>query len=259
MRTAGKRTAGIVLPALLSMIAWIWPATASAQVIWEADAARRGTSAFEGLERAPGEISVVSDPKGMFGSVYRFTIWDNADGTKDRCEAKGHRLTDGTNFRFNRGGTYYIGWRALWDRNVGTQPNRWVALFQMHAYGLPGMGAPFVFRTLGDGMLHLQNNVEGTNQHIWSTPLRRDVWNRFVLRVHMDHRPNVGWVELWYNGVQQRFINGQTRFFCPTHESEAGTYNRLKWGIYRTGAATGRWSAWMSRARIGTTYAAVAP
>jgi hypothetical protein len=143
------RTTEKILLALLTTVIFAWPATASAQVIWEANAAGRGMSAFEGLERAPGEITVVDDPKGMFGKVYRFTIRDNPDGRKDRCEAKGHRLTDGTAFRFARGKTYFIGWRALWDRNVGTQPNRWVALFQMHAYGLPGMGAPFVFRTLG--------------------------------------------------------------------------------------------------------------
>src|SRR5262249_18010162 len=258
MRTVGKRTAGIVLPALLTAIAWFWPGTASAQVIWEANASR-GTSVFEGLERSPGEIDVVSDPKGMFGNVFRYTIRDNPDGTKDRCESRGHRLTDGTSMLLTRGNTYYIGWRALWDKNVGTQPGRWVALWQMHAYGKPGMGAPLVFRTLGDGMLHLQNNVVGTNQHIWSTPLRRDVWNRFVIRVHLDPDRTKGWVELWYNGVQQRFINGQTRFFCPTHEDDAGTFNKLKWGIYRTGPATGVWSAWMSRARIGNTFADVAP
>jgi hypothetical protein len=245
-----------ILLGVLTAIAVVLPVTASAQVIWEADA-DRGTSVFEGLERSPGEIGVVSDPKGMFGNVFRYTIWDNPDGSKDRCESRGHRLTDGATLRLTRGNTYYIGWRALWDSNVGTQAGRWVALWQMHAYGGPGMGAPLVFRTLGDGMLHLQNNVEGTNQHIWSTTLRRDVWNTFVIGAHLDPDPEKGWVELWYNGVQQKFINGKTRFFCPTHESEPDTFNKLKWGIYRTGPATGRWNAWMSGARIGLTLADV--
>src|SRR5262249_617170 len=256
MRTVQMRATEKILLGVLTAIAVVLPATASAQVIWEADA-DRGTSVFEGLERSPGEISVVSDPKGMFGSVFRYTIWDNPDGSKDRCESRGHRLTDGTTLRLTRGNTYKSGWRGLGDSNVGTQPGRWVALWQMHAYGGPGMGAPFVLRTLGDGMLHLQNNVEGTNQHIWSTTLQRDVWNTFVIGTHLDPDPEKGWVELWYNGVQQTFINGKTGFFCPTHESEPDTFNKLKWGIYRTGPATGRWNAWMSGARIGMTLADV--
>jgi hypothetical protein len=214
---------------------------------------------FEGLERAPGIIDIVNDPRGVYGRVFHYTLLDDDDNVKDRCESKGHRLADGTALHLERGNTYWVGWRALWDRNVGTQAGKWVALWQMHAYGGEGMGAPFVFRTLGDGMLHLQNNVMGTNQHIWSTRLVRETWQHFVLRFHLDPDASRGWVELWHNGVQQRFTNGATRFYCPTHEDEPGTYNRLKWGLYRTGSASGVWHAYMSRARIGSTYADVDP
>src|SRR4029453_7837134 len=118
---------------------------------------------------------------------------------------------------------------------------------------------PFVFRTLGDGRLYLQNNEVGTNQHIWSTPLARETWQRFVLHLHLAPDAPRGSVELWYKGVPQRSNNGQKRFFCPTHEDEAGTFNKMKGGIYRTGSASGVWHAYMSRARIGTTFADVAP
>jgi hypothetical protein len=234
------------------------PVLAEASLTWEANTSR-GLSVFEGLEQSPGLIDIVNDPKGQYGQVYHYNIWDNADGSKDRCESRGHKLTDGTNMQLTRGNTYYIGWRSLWDGNVGTQSGKWVAVWQMHAYGGVGMGAPFVFRTLGDGILHLQNNVVGTDIHIWNTPMVRNVWHRFVLHTHLDPSASVGWVELWYDGVQQKFINGETRYYCPTHEDDAGTYNKLKWGIYRTGSATGNWHAWMSRARIGTTFADVDP
>jgi hypothetical protein len=249
--TTGQLWALAAVAALAS-----WPSRAD--VIWEANPSR-GTGVFEGLERGQGTIDLVNDPKGLYGQVYHYNILDDADNVKDRVESRGHKLANGTNLHLTRGNTYYVGWRALWDRNVGTQPGKWVALWQMHAYGQPGMGAPFVFRTLGDGRLYLQNNVVGTNQHIWSTPLVRETWQRFVLRFHLDPDASRGWVELWYNGVPQRFINGQTRFFCPTHEDEAGTMNKLKWGLYRTGSASGVWHAYMSRARIGTTFEDVDP
>jgi hypothetical protein len=245
-------------PLFWALAALILPSSSRADVIWEANTSR-GLNVFEGLERGQGTIDIVNDPKGIYGQVYHYNILDDADDVKDRVESRGHKLTDGTNLLLTRGNTYYVGWRALWDRNVGTQAGKWVALWQMHAYGGVGMGAPFVFRTLGDGRLYLQNNVVGTNQHIWSTPLVRETWQRFVLRFHLDSDASRGWVELWYNGVPQRFINGETRFSCPTHEDDAGTFNKLKWGIYRTGSASGVWHAYMSRARIGTTFADVDP
>jgi len=242
---------GVLLAAAVAGL--LSPHVAHATLIWEANPSR-GLSVFEGLERSPGTIDIVSDPKGQFGQVFHYNITDNPDGTKDRCESRGHKLLDGTNYTLTRGNTYYVGWRALWDGNVGTQSGKWVALWQMHAYGGVGMGAPFVIRTLGDGQIHLQNNVVGTNVHIWSAPLVRNQWHRFVLYTHLDHRANVGWVEFWYNGQKQTFINGQQRFYCPTHEDDSGTFNKLKWGLYRTGSATGSWHAWMSRARIATTF-----
>jgi hypothetical protein len=251
MTTTGRRARVFLAAAALN-----WPGAAAADVLWEA-ATSRGTGVFEGLERFPGTIDVASDPLGRYGRVYRYHIWDLATG-KERCESRGTRRPDGSNLRLTRGGTYTIGWRAMWNP-LPTPAGRWVALFQMHAYGQPGMGAPLVLRTLGDGRLYLQNDVHGSNQHIWHTTLRKNTWQTFVLRVFLDPSPSRGWVELWYNGVRQTFYNGQQRFYCATHEDEAGTYNRLKWGIYRTGPVSGDGFAYMSRARIGTTYADVAP
>jgi hypothetical protein len=243
---------------IAALAVWmVLPPMAQAGVIWEANPSR-GMDVFEGLERAPGIIDIQNDPKGLHGRVYHFNIFDKPEGGKERCEAKGCRLTDGSNYRLTRGNTYWIGWRSMYGEGVA-QGQAWVAVFQMHAYGGEGMGAPFVLRTLSDRMLHLQNNVMGTNIHIWNAPLITNKWQSFVIRAHMDHRADVGWIEFWYNGIQQTFINGQKRYYCPTHENEEGTYNRLKWGLYRGGANSGNWHAWMSGARIGTTFADVDP
>ena len=229
---------------------------ARATVLWEADTSR-GTSVFEGLETAPGDIGLVSDPKGLYGSVYRYRTWDDPAYQKERAESRGTKTSSG-NFRPALGGTYFIGWRALW--NPMPTNGSWVAFWQMHGYGPTGQGAPLVFRALGgDGNLYLQNNVNGTDVNFWNTPLRLNSWNTYVLQIHLA-TDNTGWVELWYNGVRQTFINGQQRFNCPTWDAKPGSYVLFKWGVYRSGSLNGSGdaAAYMSRARIGTTYADVA-
>jgi len=233
-------------------------APAQAPLFWEADVSR-GTSVFGSLERAPGNITETADPLGLYGSVYRYDTWDDPSYAKERCESKGTRRPDGTSFRVSLGGTYYIGWREMWDPMPTN--GSWVAFFQMHGYGPPGQGAPLVLRCVnGDGNLYLQNNVNGTNVNFWSTPFRTGEWQTFVLHVHMAI-DDTGWVELWHNGTRQTFINGQTRYNCPTWDNKDGSYNEFKWGVYRSGSLNGSGDAstFMSRARIADTYAAADP
>jgi hypothetical protein len=83
-----------------------------------------------------------------------------------------------------------------------------------------------------------------------------DAWNSFVIGFKLS-RGGDGWVEFWYNGVQQRFTNGSTRYPGTTLW---GTHDNVKWGIYRSGANhTGAAVAYLNHAQLGTTYAAVAP
>ena len=63
--------------------------------------------------------------------------------------------------------------------------------------------------------------------------------------------------------MPQKFNNGQTRWYGPTWDNVDGTwqnsYNRVKWGCYRSPAMNGKGpaSAFMCNAKIGTTYADV--
>ena len=235
----------------------LWLPGAHAQLLWDGNAAR-GTGVFEGLEEAPGRISVVSDPKGQHGLVFRYDTWDDPSFGKERCESKGTR-TPGGNFRVAKGGTYFVGWRALW--NPMPTNGAWVAMWQMHGYGPAGQGAPLVLRALnGDGNLYMQNNVNGTNVNFWKTKFPLNSWNTFVVHVHLA-TDNTGWVELWYNGIPQMFINGKTRFNCPTWDAKTGSFVMFKWGVYRSGSVNGKGpaSAFLSGAKIGLTYADVNP
>lgn len=229
-------------------------------VIWQENPALGAAPNFAGLETKPGSITVANDPLGQFGPSIRYETWDNG-GVKSRAESRALRLPDGTVYTLDsshEGQTFYLGWRALWDP-MPTTPGSWIAFFQLHigGAGFNGGAGPIAFRTLGDGQLHFQLiQPNGSSTHIWSTPLPIGTWNSFVLGFRLSRSGTVGWVELWYNGVQQTFINGSTQY--PGITLWDG-YVNPKWGVYRAGTNHGDAVAYLNHATFGTSYAAVAP
>jgi hypothetical protein len=234
-------------------------APARAAALWEADPSR-GTSVFEGVEKAPGSITVADDPKGKYGASFRYETWDNADGTKERCESRGMRRPDGGVLSLDssqEGKTFYVGWRALWNP-MPTSSGRWIALYQLHisgqSSGQPSAG-PFVLRTLGDGQLHFQlTSPDGGDRHIWNAPLSLNAWHSFVIGFKLSRSD--GWVSFWYDGVPQKFTDGSTKYAAATLW---GDHVNNKWGVYRSGPNSGHAVAYLNHARLGTTYDAVAP
>lgn len=234
--------------------------SAHAQVLWEGDW-RLGNRAFEGIELNPGPadggiFAVEIDPD--YGAVFHLGTTDKADHSKSRAETRGSKLPDGSNVRMAEDGEYYIGWASYWDP-LPNPPGRWCAVFQIHGYRVNG-GTPFVFRAVGDGNLYLQYcpNEGGGCSHIWNTPLVTGQWNRFVVHAKTARSEDTGFIELWYNGVQQTFNDG----WGLTHPASLfqNDYILTKWGIYRGGGADiGPADAWLYRPRIGLTFDDVDP
>ena len=234
--------------------------SARAAVIWSADTSR-GTGVFETLDimETGGTVTVANDPLGQFGNVYKYYLPDEPSGFgKERTESKG-TVTPSGNYQLANNRDYYVGWRAMWNP-MPSSPG-WVALFQLHGYGPSGQPAPLVFRLLGDGNLSAQNGVTGGNNDFWNVPLKLNAWQTFVVHVYISSSASVGYVEIWYNGVQQTLAGGVTRLFCQTLDPTSGSYDALKWGVYRSGAmdGTGPATAYMSDAKLGDTYADVDP
>jgi hypothetical protein len=260
MRRPGFKT-GRFFAAVLS--AFLLAGTARATVFWLADT-NRGLSVFAGLNLAPGTVTVALDPLGQQGNVYKFFLPDtNSAFGKERCESSGTETPTGE-FRPAYNTDYYIGWRAMWNP-MPINPG-WVALFQMHGYGVTGQGAPLVLRCVnGDGNLYMQNNANGIDVNFWHTTFKTNVWQTFVIHTFLSTNWNEGYTEIWYNGVLQTNINGTTRWYGPTWDNVDGvwqdSYNKLKWGCYRSGAMDGKGdaTAYMSNAKVGSTYADVDP
>lgn len=224
-------------------------------VLWEG-LTSKGTSVFQGLEEAPGTITVVNDP--TYGAVWQYQTHANADGTKSRCESRG---TTGLTFNNAQlGRTFYVGWRAKW--NVNITPGAWTSFFQFHNGGATGISQDMTIKTLGNGRLSLQQtgaSPAAPGGLLWNVPFTNGVWHSFVIGFNFT-RNNTGWVELWYDGVQQRFVNGSTLWHGSLLQSIA-TVSNMKWGVYRSGAnrAPGPQTEWVRDPKIATSYAAAAP
>jgi hypothetical protein len=237
-------------------------ATAQATLLWESNT-NRGTGIFEGLEEAPGTIVLTNDPLFQQGIVYQYNTWDDTNYAKERCESRGTVATNG-DFRMSYDNAYYWGWKEMW--NPMPINGEWVALHQMHGYGVSGQGAPLVLRCVnGDGNLYMQNGANGVDTNFWHVKFQTNVWENFALHVYLDTNPAVGYCEIWYNGVLQTNNSGTTRWYGPMWDNVDGvwqdSYNLLKWGVYRSGSLNGHGpaSTYMTDAKIGTTYADVNP
>ncbi len=250
--------AALLTPAAIALAGQSATGVSAQGLLWVGDPAR-GTRVFDGLERAPGTITVANDPLSRFGRSFRYETWDNPDGSKERCESRGLRRPDGSVIRIGAGQlgqTFYLGWRALWAP-MPTTRGRWISFWQLHWSGAGPGGGPMTIRTLGDGMLHVQYvSPDGrTDRNIWSTPLRTGVWHSFVVGIRLSRSSSDGFIEFWYDGQRQRFVNGTDHFMAALFKGDHVNY---KWGVYRSGPNRGHAVEYVNNARLGTSFADVA-
>jgi len=76
---------------------------------------------------------------------------------------------------------------------------------------------------------------------------------RIAIKLKVSRDPAIGYVEYWYNGVQQMSSNGRTRYPGKTLD---GDYTDPKWAVY--GAPTVAVTNYVSAPKIATTFEAAA-
>ncbi|GHJ41334.1 heparin lyase I family protein [Streptomyces sp. TS71-3] len=217
---------------------------ASASTIWSADAASGGSPAqvFGNIGTGNCEtntISAVTD--STRGKVWRYLKPKGSN----RCESRGVRV-DGEMYRFTNNATYYIGWQF---KLSSTTDNN--AVFQWKSYEDHIQNYPVVLKMIGGRLTMLQRQPDGVETLPWSQAISANQWNHVVLGIHTSSELKGGWVELYVNGRQQTFEDGQKRYACRTWDS----YNDVKWGVY--GASGTEVSDHVDDQRIGTAYADV--
>jgi hypothetical protein len=209
---------------------------AHASEIWDGDASR-GKGIFGNLNcDSPGSITAVSEPGR--GQVWRF----NKPSGSNRCENHGISV-GGDRYPFGNNSTFYFGWSS---RLTSTANNN--ATFQWKSYGSHIQNFPVVLKMISGKLTMLQRQPGGKTYYPWSRSISANSWNHIVLGIHTSSATTGGWVELYFNGTQQTFSNGQLRWPCRTWDSR----NEPKWGIY--GASGSSIANFVDDLKVGTTY-----
>jgi polysaccharide lyase-like protein len=160
---------------------------------------------------------------------------------------------------FFEGGERYIGWSTYVPANHPT-PTSWHNLAQFGYTGetppptLFGMFASHHFKLIDDS----------ASQGIlkWRSPtVLKGAWHDFVVRILFHRNPNIGFVELWVDGVKQTMTNGQQRIYYSTLNplESADALSHLHICNYRRRNQM-QWSTiYHDAVKVGDSYAAVDP
>ena len=218
--------------------------SAYASTIWTGNPSQ-GDSVFYIVDcAAPGTLTTVHD--ATMGSVWRYS---KPAGDK-RCETRGVAV-NGAKYNVQNNSTYYFGW---WSKLTSTVDD--YANFQWKSYGT-GMtqNYPFVIKLVNGRTSVWQFQPGSPGQQVWaSNPISANTWYHYVVGVHTSDTLTGGWIQLWFDGVAQKFTDGSTQYHCRTWDT--GNDNEPKWGVY--GATATAFTNYVSPQKLGTSYADVA-
>jgi hypothetical protein len=121
------------------------------------------------------------------------------------------------------------------------------------ASGDPGPGhVEFLY---SDG----KSRADGT-EYMWRkdpAAITRDSWHKLLIHKKWSSDPDQGFIEIWFDDVQQTLTDGTSRMYMRTKSPGYGAY--MKQGIYRSNAIGGTAVIYQDGLRIGTTRAAADP
>jgi hypothetical protein len=104
-----------------------------------------------------------------------------------------------------------------------------------------------------------KSRPDGT-EYMWRkdpATITRDSWHKLLIHKKWSSDPSQGFVEIWFDDVQQTLTDGTTRMYMRTKSPGYGAY--MKQGIYRSNAIGGTAVIYEDGLRIGTTRAAADP
>src|SRR5438034_8199625 len=104
----------------------------------------------------------------------------------------------------------------------------------MKGYPPPALQAnhAVVFATEQNNLVLINYDLHDQRRTIWQAEIAHDTWLSVVMRMNIALDPTVGFIELWFNGAKQKFVDGSERISANTFD--AGR-TLVKWGIYRGG------------------------
>jgi len=240
-------------------------ASADPDLIWKSDFETGDLSEWSQVQACPGGVTVVTSPVRHGSYAARFEVAD--DDTNAKCllvptENPRAQLV-GPFGLFQLNDDVYVGFSTFFPADFPTVPaNGW---FQLHEdYGPPYVGSPTMeVDVYGDRLGMEANENDGSYHRIWTAGEdihRGTAWEDIVLHIKWSTDPAVGFIELWHDGVQQTFADGQTREHLATFiPSINGLVDTVYMNQYRrAGVNLGSVVLYHDDIRVGRTYASVA-
>jgi hypothetical protein len=211
----------------------------TAVVIWDGDPSG-GTKVFGNLNcEGASTITAVSDPE--YGLIWRFY----KPSGSNRCESS-HLPKS---LHAQEGDEWFIGWRFKITSSVNNN-----AVFQWKSYPAGKQNFPVWLKHSSGKLLVVHHDVNYRGHTIWQIAAVVNTWQSVVLRLKVSRDSKIGYIEFWYNGRQQTFADGSTRYMARTLDDG---YNDPKWGVY--GASGTTVTNFVHALRIATTYEEAAP
>ena len=162
--------------------------------------------------------------------------------------------------KFCEGDDLYLGWSWYLPSNFPTSmpSGSWINIGEI-GFGPPWGAPPLHFAYRGSSIALVNYNQNGGWRDVASFPAQRGQWQDVVAHVKFSKSTSVGFVELWENGQPVRMSNGSTRQYMNTINQNASGCGGWLPTLYRS---KGYWE-WLTlyydEAKVGTSYAAVAP
>jgi len=218
---------------------------ARASVLWRGDFESNDLLQWSSVDGLTSRLTVVSSPVRQGSRALRVELRSGDFASNGNRNELVRQVPE------TEGMDRYYAWSTLFDASYPIE-NKWQVFTQWHHSGCCG-SPPLEFDVNGQ-TLSLDRNPPSNSGtvELWSTLLVRGVWHDFVMHVIWSSNPDLGFIELWYDG--QKVIEGkavQTLF--------PGQVNYLKQGLYRDSSISAVGVVYHDGMTMGTTLADVAP
>lgn len=221
-------------------------------IIWRGDAETGDLSQWcNAHQAAPGRISVVTSPVVQGGYAYKFILnnGDSVFGTERVVLNQAN--PECANTKWETGERYY-GWSVMLPADFPIN-SAWSLVAQWKGVHT---GSPVIQLGLANDKWRLLYRPTTSSPNIlkWETPVKKGQYESFVMHVNYSTDPQVGFIELWMNGVLV-----VPKFYTSTIHLSGGVPAQIfvEIGLYRDSGISSNVVLFHDGFTVGKTYASV--
>ncbi|HUB99111.1 MAG TPA: heparin lyase I family protein [Solirubrobacterales bacterium] len=180
----------------------------------------------ERLLASSSRAQMVPDPAGSDRSVISLTCLNGDTGNP----TPNPRAQLGTAYILKPESTYWGRTRIFFPKDFPTF-RTWMTLVSIWAPPYGGDGAPFHFMSWNGTNLEVERNSNSHDDTPLAMPITRGQWMDLLWCERLSKTD--GFVEVWVDGKQQTFENGQARLAYPTIDNtNSGGNQNLRLEVY---------------------------